>query len=500
MFIYFRLVTRDMDLPDDKETLSLIKSETDEKGEQFDTDLQDASKDTCVPLSSFDHESLQVSKIKEEVNADDCSLMMSNEKETERGYISTVHTTYCDETHMVDQPNSALTLVNKCIKSESSEHIVHQHTDMDMTIYGRQQIETAPVVIDSEFSNSSTYQCHFNTNTVKTEVSTSSTQSCPTLNHKSDNFCHIEVFSAANVNHAKLSRTKVNPHVSPECGQLYGTKIHLNQHMLTDSEEKLCCDKQITQTSNFSPHILTNSADCDKNCTQTDGLNQHLLVPAWELLSSYDCPECCESFEKDHHLKQHLLTCTHRKQHACSDCDKRFTQACDLKRHMLIHTGEKQHACPECDKRFTQAYTLKRHLSAIHTAEKQYECPECGSRFSQKGAMRTHMLTHNRVDRHARKGGLNQQKLPREKPHACLECGNKFTHTGTLKRHMLTHTGEKQHACPDCDKRFTLACNLKQHMLIHTGEKQHACPDCDKRFTQAGNLKQHWFSCKHLAT
>ena len=160
MFIYFRLVTRDMDLPDDKETLALIKSETDESVEQHDTYLQDASKDICVPLASFDHESLQIRKIKEEVIADDCSLMMMIEKEIERGYISTIHTSYHDEPHMDYQPNSALSLVNKCIKSESFEHIVHHRTDTDMTIYAQEHLETASVVIYSEFSNSTTGQCH----------------------------------------------------------------------------------------------------------------------------------------------------------------------------------------------------------------------------------------------------------------------------------------------------------------------------------------------------
>ena len=240
-----------MDLPDDKETLTLIKSETDESGEQFDTDLQDASKDISVPLSSFDHESMQISKIKEEVNADDCSLMMSNEKETELVDISTIHTAYCDEPHMVDQPNSALLLVHKCIHSETSEHIVHHHTNMDMTIYAQQHIGTAPVVTDSECSNSTTDQCHSNTDTIKTDLSKLSTQSCPKLNHESDNLCHIEVFSSANVNQAKLSHTKVNPHVSPECGPQYGQNCHLNQRMLTDTEKKL-----ITQTSCLTPHKL----------------------------------------------------------------------------------------------------------------------------------------------------------------------------------------------------------------------------------------------------
>ena len=499
MFIYFRLVARDMDLPDDKKTSTLIKSATDESGEQFDTDLQDASKDICVPLSSFGHESLQISKIKEEVNADDCSLMMRIEKETEPGYRSTVHTAYCDEPHMDDQPNSALSLVHKYIKSESSEHIVHHHTAMDMTIYAQQHIETAPVVIDSEFSNSTTDQCRINTDTVKTGVSKSSTQYCPKLNHESDNLCHIEVFSAANVNQAKLSHTKVNPHVLPECGQQYGQNFHLNRHMFTDAEENRCFDIKITQTSRPTPHILTNSVECDNNCKQTDGLVQHMLVPVRE--EAYDCPECCESFDKKHHLKQHILTDTHKKQHACPDCDKRFTRAYHLKPHMLTHTGEKHHTCPDCDKRFTRAYDLKLHM-LIHTGVKQHTCSDCNKRFTHGSALKRHMLIHTGEKQHAcpdcDKRFTYASDLKRhmfihtgEKKHACPDCDKRFTQAVHLKRHMLTHTGEKQNTCPDCDKRFTRTSHLKQHILIHTGVKQHTCPDCDKRFTRTSHLKQH---------
>ena len=122
-FIYFRLVAKDMDLPGDKDTLTLIKSETDESGEQWDTYIQDASKDICVPLSSFDHDSLQITNIKEEVEAEDCSLMMSIGNETEPHYTSTIHTAHRDEPHMDDEPNNTLSLI-KLIKSESSEHIV----------------------------------------------------------------------------------------------------------------------------------------------------------------------------------------------------------------------------------------------------------------------------------------------------------------------------------------------------------------------------------------
>ena len=46
-----------MDVPDDEETFTLIKSDTDESVNQFNTYIQDASKDNCVPVSSFDYES-----------------------------------------------------------------------------------------------------------------------------------------------------------------------------------------------------------------------------------------------------------------------------------------------------------------------------------------------------------------------------------------------------------------------------------------------------------
>ena len=280
---------------------------------------------------------------------------------------------------MDDQPNNTLSFINKCIKSESSEHIVHHHTNMDMTIYAQQHIENASVVIDSEFSNSTTGQCHINIDTITTEVSGSSIQSCPKLNHKSDNLCHIEVVSTANVNPTKLSSTKVITHVFQECGRRYGQ----------NAAEMNPCNNKCAQTSTLDQHMLTNCVPCDTNCAQTGGLNQHMLSPARD--KAYACSKCCESFETSHNLWQHMLSHACQK-HACPDCDKRFTLAMHLKRHMLIHTGEKQHACPECGKTFTQAYNLKMHM-LIHTGEQQNACPDCDKRFTQAGDLMRHMLT-----------------------------------------------------------------------------------------------------------
>ena len=112
-----------MGAPDDEETFTLKKKDTDESVNQFNTYIQDASRDNCVPVSSLDYESLQNTKIKEEVEAEDCSLMMNIENETEPHYTSTIRTAHRDELNMDDQPNNTLSLI-KLMKSESSEHIV----------------------------------------------------------------------------------------------------------------------------------------------------------------------------------------------------------------------------------------------------------------------------------------------------------------------------------------------------------------------------------------
>ena len=63
-------------------------------------------------MCQFHHLTTNICKkiniIKEEVEAEDCSLMMSIENETEPHYTSTIHNAHCDEPHMDDQPNNTL--------------------------------------------------------------------------------------------------------------------------------------------------------------------------------------------------------------------------------------------------------------------------------------------------------------------------------------------------------------------------------------------------------
>ena len=317
-----------MDLPDDEEIFTLIKSETDESVNQFDTYIQDASKDNCVPVSSFGHESLQITKIKEEVEAENCSLMMCISNETEPHYTSTIHTAHRDEPHMDDQPNNTLLHI-KLMKSESSKHIVE---------CGKRFI----------LVNSS---------------------------HTSDT--------------SQLDQHVLHQHVCPECDKRFTRAGHLKEHMLTHTGEKqhACpeCDKRFTRAHQLKRRRLIHTGekqhacpDCDKRFTRAGNLKEHMFTHTRE--KQHACPECDKRFTQASYLKRHMLTHTGVKPHTCPDCDKRFTRAGTLNLHMLTHTGEKQHACLECDKRFTQASYLRRHM-LTHTGEKPHTCPDCDKRY-----------------------------------------------------------------------------------------------------------------------
>ena len=241
-----------------------MKSETDESGKQLVTYIQDASKSICVPVPSFDHDSLQITKIKEEVEVEDCSLMMRIENETEPHYTSTVHTAHRDEPHMDDQPNNTLSLI-KLVKSESSEHIVE---------CGKRFILTSQL---------GRHMLHQN--------------SCSQ--------CDKRFTWPWMLKRHMLIHTGDTHHACPECDKRFTQAGHLKRHMLIHTGDK--------------HHVCQ---ECEKRFTQAGDLKKHMLIHTGD--KQHACPECDKRFTQAGHLKRHVLIHTEDKQHLCSECNKRL--------------------------------------------------------------------------------------------------------------------------------------------------------------------------------
>ncbi|XP_077345738.1 uncharacterized protein LOC143989473 isoform X2 [Lithobates pipiens] len=197
-----------------------------------------------------------------------------------------------------------------------------------------------------------------------------------------------------------------------ECGKRFRSKLHLNVHKRTHTEEKL----------NSCP-------ECGKCFSRKSGLNVHKRSHTGE--RPYSCSECGKYFSVKSNLYTHQKSHKGEKPYSCPDCGKCFSEKNSLGRHQRLHTGEKPYSCPECRKCFSQISSLHRHQKS-HTGEKPYSCLECGKCFIQKTDLVKHQRSHTG-----------------EKPYFCSECGKCFSQKSDLSRHQKSHTGEKSLSCPE---------------------------------------------------
>lgn len=83
------------------------------------------------------------------------------------------------------------------------------------------------------------------------------------------------------------------------------------------------------------------------------------------LPKKYQCPNCPQTFTRQHNLKSHLLIHSQQeKKFVCETCLSKFRRIHDLKRHLKLHTGERPYLCKTCGRRFARGDALVRHTKA----------------------------------------------------------------------------------------------------------------------------------------
>jgi hypothetical protein len=108
----------------------------------------------------------------------------------------------------------------------------------------------------------------------------------------------------------------------------------------------------------------------------------------------------------------------------CPVCDKHFQRNSHLKRHLLIHTKEKPFQCDICGRSFNQSSSMKSHKQSVHSNDKPFICTEqnCTKSFSNIANLRVHQKSH----------------LP-NKEFTCKHCERTFKYVNSLKSHEKMH-------------------------------------------------------------
>ncbi|XP_069679199.1 uncharacterized protein [Periplaneta americana] len=219
------------------------------------------------------------------------------------------------------------------------------------------------------------------------------------------------------------------------CGDVYETKIQLEQHVRTDHLE-------------FTP--------------DPGGRDEMLLSPKRRLAGKRSrrgglhltCPQCGRMFNHRNSLVYHLRSHSGERPHQCEVCGKSFFAASALKVHMRLHSGDKPYKCEFCGRHFRQWGDLKYHCISIHSEEKNYQCEYCGKDFARKYSLIVHRRIHTG-----------------EKNYKCEFCGKSFRASSYLQNHRRIHTGEKPHPCEVCGKPFRVRSDMKRHLNTHNRDR-----------------------------
>ncbi|XP_049431283.1 gastrula zinc finger protein XlCGF57.1-like [Epinephelus fuscoguttatus] len=336
-------------------------------------------------------------------------------------------------------------------------------------------------------------------------------------------------------------RAGEKPFICSECGNTFGRKDNLQQHMKTHTGEKP-----------FS------CSECGKRFCTKAKLKIHMRTHTGK--KPFSCSVCKKCFTQRGNLQTHMKNHSGEKPFSCSICDKKYVCKADLMRHMKTHTGEKPFVCSVCTKTFMDRTNLTQHMS-VHTGEKRFRCSFCHQRFIWYNQLQRHKCagpqlsqchqTQTEEDRGAEPqasrsgadgehcGGPEPTRISDpdlqpdtedktgdsseaetddgddwteskeaqsglkspigdsscrvgEKPFSCSECGNRFGRQIDLKIHRrCSHPREKPFSCSVCQKSFTEKWHLQRHERIHSGDKRYSCSVCLQKFTWHCELKKH---------
>lgn len=134
------------------------------------------------------------------------------------------------------------------------------------------------------------------------------------------------------------------------------------------------------------------------------------------------CPVCDKSFQRNSHLKRHLLIHTKEKVRR-----EKVLEALMMKHHHPFFEYFQPFKCDVCDRAFNQSSTMKSHKKSVHSNDKPFLCtvPNCAKSFSVMSNLKMHQKSHSFV-----------------KEFPCRHCKRSFKYQTSLQAHEKMHVLE----------------------------------------------------------
>uniref|UniRef100_A0A224Z602 Zinc finger protein zfat n=1 Tax=Rhipicephalus zambeziensis TaxID=60191 RepID=A0A224Z602_9ACAR len=267
----------------------------------------------------------------------------------------------------------------------------------------------------------------------------------------------------------------------PDCGRLFHSRIDLDPHRLTHTDDKpfKCskCPYSSGSKDNLKRHQETAHEGrtfpcerCDFVAQSRSSLFQHRQKHTANG-GQGRCPVCQRQFPSWRILRQHLLS-----QHP--DAQQLFKVPGGPPR-VMGRLGRRTYKCPYCGRVFHRSSTdLQKHMW-IHEGVKPFRCPDCPYQCRSRNNLNVHRLTHSN-----------------DKPHLCDQCGKGYKSKAALRLHTRTHGRGALYPCDKCEYTATQKCHLKRHLETHDIIRRYICEHCSYSSNTINYMKVH-YSRKH---
>ncbi|XP_077502473.1 uncharacterized protein LOC144113334 isoform X2 [Amblyomma americanum] len=267
----------------------------------------------------------------------------------------------------------------------------------------------------------------------------------------------------------------------PDCGRLFHSRIDLDPHRLTHTEDKpfkcVKCPYSSGSKDNLKRHQETAHEGrtfpcerCDFVAQSRSSLFQHRQKHTANG-GQGRCPVCQRQFPSWRILRQHMLS-----QHP--DAQQLFKVPGGPPR-VMGRLGRRTYKCPYCGRVFHRSSTdLQKHMW-IHEGVKPFRCPDCPYQCRSRNNLNVHRLTHSN-----------------DKPHLCDQCGKGYKSKAALRLHTRTHGRGVLYPCNKCEYTATQKCHLKRHLETHDIIRRYICEHCSYSSNTINYMKVH-YSRKH---